>query len=404
MKSETGNEMEQIQKGLENFLKTVEQDSGFEENDSDNRLVPENKNVFDDKAFYEDEEVPEDEEYYEGEEYYEEAEDGDDEETMQIKKEKKAKQKKFRLTAFLLKLAVAAAILFAGLYFLVGMIYPKMNYQESTVLADGGLKEDGVTSVLLIGSDSRTTGNEGRSDAMILLTVSDKTNTVRMTSLLRDIYVEIPGHDGNRLNAAYAFGGPELLLETIRHNFDIEVYRYAVVNFSAFAGLVDAVEGVSIEVTNDEVQWINAYLNEYNELRGMPMETDYLDTALSGELHLNGAQALAYSRNRSIGSDFGRTERQRKVLSAVMKKLPVAVVKNPGQLVNGLFPNLTTNLTQLECTRLCTMLPKMAVYDVVQDSIPLDGTYRNASIRGMSVLEVDYEQNREYIEKEIYGK
>ena len=102
-----------------------------------------------------------------------------------------------------------------------------------------------------------------------------------MTSLLRDMYVDIPGRDGNRLNAAYSFGGPELLLETVKQNLGIEVNRYAVVNFQAFANLVDAVNGVDLELTNEEVKWVNAYLNEYNELRGMPMETDYLDTSLS---------------------------------------------------------------------------------------------------------------------------
>ena len=96
-------------------------------------------------------------------------------------------------------------------------------------------KENGVVNILLIGSDSRTEGDDGRSDAMILLSVSSKTRTIHMTSLLRDMYVDIPGRDGNRLNAAYSFGGPELLLETVKQNLGIEVNRYAVVNFQAFA-------------------------------------------------------------------------------------------------------------------------------------------------------------------------
>lgn len=402
-RSETGNEMEQIRKGLESFLDNIDIDQGNAGKIPVPGIAdPEEAEFLDDEYGWSEEEDwagDDDAEIDEADEEYEEG--------LRITKWPSKPQngrKKSRMRKILVRIAVLAAILFAVLYFAVGQVYPKMNYQESTVLADGGLKENGVTSILLIGSDSRDAGNDGRSDAMILLTISDRTDTVRMTSLLRDIYVEIPGHDGNRLNAAYAFGGPELLLETIRHNFGIEVYRYAVVNFSAFAGLVDAVEGVDIEVSNEEVQWINAYLNEYNELRGMPMETDYLDSGLSGTLRLNGAQALAYSRNRSIGSDFGRTERQRKVLSAVIDKLPAAVVKNPVQLANGLFPNLTTNLTQLECTRLCTALPKMLAYEKIQDSIPLEGSYGNASIRGMSVLEVDFEKNQQYIEKEIYGK
>jgi anionic cell wall polymer biosynthesis LytR-Cps2A-Psr (LCP) family protein len=182
------------------------------------------------------------------------------------------------------------------------------------------------------------------------------------------------------------------------------VNRYAVVNFEAFANLVDAVGGVDMELTNEEVGWVNAYLNEYNELRGMPLETDYLDTSLSGNIHLNGAQALAYCRNRYIGTDFGRTQRQRKVLTAVLQKLPLAAVTNPAEIVNGLFGNLTTNLTQVECTQLALSAGKLLTYEMVQDSLPLEGTYSNATIREMSVLQVDFEQNKAYIRKEIYGE
>ena len=317
--------------------------------------------------------------------------------------EGKKKKKHSGLKKLLTFLLILLALFFGGLYLAVGFVYDRMNHVENEA-GSGPLKENGVTSVLLIGSDSRTSGTEGRSDAMILLTVSDRTKTVHMTSLLRDMYVDIPGHDGNRLNAAYAYGGPELLMETVNQNFGTEVCHYAVVNFEAFAGLVDAVGGVTLELTNEEVQWVNAYLNEYNELRGMPMETDYLDASLSGNIHLNGAQALAYCRNRYIGTDFARTQRQRNVLSAVMKKLPGALVTNPGGLINGLFPNLTTNLTQGECMQLSLMAGKLLTYELVQDSLPLDGTYSNANIRGMAVLQVDFDQNRAYLRKEIYGE
>ena len=266
------------------------------------------------------------------------------------------------------------------------------------------MKSEGVTNVLLIGNDSREGGEDGRSDAMILLSISNETKTIHMTSLLRDMYVEIPGHDGNRLNAAYAYGGPALLCETIEHNFGIEVNRYVLVNFQAFASLVDAVGGIDLEVTNEEVQWINAYLNEYNLLERRELTTDYLDATLSGEIHLNGPQALAYSRNRYIGTDFGRTERQRKVLTAVMKKLPIAFATNQNELIEELFPNLTTNLTQAEVFVLSMDAGKLLSYEILQTVIPAEGTYSNASIRGMSVLEVDFEANKAIIQKEIYGK
>ena len=139
-------------------------------------------------------------------------------------------------------------------------------------------------------------------------------------------------------------------------------------------------------------------------LRNMPIDTDYLDTSLSGMIHLNGPQALAYSRNRYIGTDFGRTERQRKVLSAVIKKLPLAAVTNMKELIDGLFPNLTTNLTKGECLRLSLQAGKFAVYELVQSSVPVSGTYSNASIRGMTVLQVDFEANKKYLQEQIYGE
>ena len=283
-------------------------------------------------------------------------------------------------------------------------VTPKGNLSKVDVGDDVKFDND-VVNILLVGSDRRSDETEaGRSDSSMIATINMKTKELKLTSLMRDMYVDIPGREGNRLNAAYSFGGPELLLETVKQNLGIDVNRYAVVNFQAFANLVDAVNGVDMELTNDEVKWVNAYLNEYNELRGMPIDTDYLDTSLSGTIHLNGPQALAYSRNRFIGTDFGRTERQRKVLAAVMKKLPAAAVTNPGGLIDGLFPNLTTNLTQAECMRLSLMAGKLLTYELVQESIPLEGTYSNASIRGMDVLQVDFDKNSAYLRAQLYGE
>lgn len=301
------------------------------------------------------------------------------------------------LICFLVLLGIAWYIGISG-------IYGKMDYEESGQLVGQSMTDKGVVNILLIGTDARSNEETGRSDAMILLSVSSKTKTVHMTSLLRDMYVEIPGHDGNRLNAAYAYGGPELLLETVSLNFDIDVNRYVLVDFQTFASLVDGVGGVELELSNEEVQWVNAYLNEYNILRNMPLETDYLDTSLSGMMHLNGAQALAYSRNRYIGSDFGRTERQRKVLGAVTDNIASAIIRNPLELIDGVFSELTTNLSKSECLQLSLMSAKLLTYDIVQGSIPLAGTYSDATIRDMAVLEVDFEKNKEYIRREIYGE
>ena len=320
------------------------------------------------------------------------------------KNKKQDKRKKNRGVKVLMVIAALLVIGIFGLYLLVGNVYKKMNYQEVEAFTSEPMKEDGVINVLLIGNDSRLAGDDGRSDAMILVSISDKTKTITMTSLLRDMYVEIPGHDGNRLNAAYSYGGPELLMETIELNFDIPVHRYALVNFQAFANLVDAVGGIDLELTNDEVKWVNAYLMEYNQLEGKDLATDFLDPSLSGMIHLNGPQALAFTRNRYIGTDFGRTERQRKVLTAVIGKLPGTVLTNGGELSEGLFPNLTTNLKQGECFNLSLNAWKILGYDIEQQCIPVEGTYSNADIRGMAVLQVDFETNKQFLKTTLYGK
>ena len=312
-------------------------------------------------------------------------------------------QREPRNPGFLLKLLLIVLLLLAGLYAVVNHAYSKMNYHEITSLKTEPLQADGVINILLIGNDSRENGEDGRSDAMILLSVSTRTKTIAMTSLLRDMYVEIPGHDGNRLNAAYSFGGAELLLETVEQNLGVTVNRYVQVNFEAFANLVDAVGGVDLELSSGEKELVNGYLNEYNELTGKEFGTDYLEDLADGAVHLNGPQALAYTRNRYIGTDFGRTERQRKVLTEVVHQLPKALL-HPKELENGLLPNLTTNLTSLECYRMVLMAPFLMRYDLVNSSIPVEGSYQDVTIRKMSVLKVDFDVNRNYLRELLYER
>lgn len=320
-------------------------------------------------------------------------------------REQPVKKKKHKILRRFLAVVVMLLLALTALWYVsVSYLYDKVEYAPTDILAEEPMKEEGVTNILLIGNDSRENGGDGRSDAMILVSISNRTQTIYLTSLLRDIYVEIPGHESNRLNAAYAFGGPELLLETIKQNFDIEVNRYVQVNFQAFANLIDAVGGVDLELTNEEVQLVNAYLNEYNMLENRPMDTDYLPADASGLLHLNGPQALAYSRNRYIGSDFGRTQRQRKILEAVFHQLPSSVLTNADDMIDGILPNLTTNISRSECYLLSLDAPKLLTYELVQASIPIEGSYQNATIRKMSVLQVDFEKNKEFIRTQIYGE
>lgn len=334
--------------------------------------------------------------------------------------QKKMKKIILRVIKIFLICIVFLGVLTVGAgYLALNYVYDKIEYQdvdETDTASENGTENkkeeksslepfqvEGVKNILLIGNDSRKNSEDGRSDAMILVSINSKEKTIHMTSILRDIYVEIPGHKDNRLNAAYAFGGPELLMETLKENFDITVNRYILVNFQAFVDVVDAVGGVDLEVSNKEVQYINKFLVEYNRLEGKADETDFLDTSLSGMLHLNGAQALSYCRNRYIGTDFARTERQRKVLNAIFEKAPSALLSNTEELAQSILQHVNTNLKKKECAGLMLQAPTLLTYDMVQSGIPLEGTYENVNIRGMAVLQVDFEANKEYIQREVYG-
>lgn len=263
------------------------------------------------------------------------------------------------------------------------------------------LKSDSVTNILLIGTDSRGSGR-GRSDAMILISINTEKKKIVLTSFLRDIYLRIPSVGNNRLNAAYAYGGAALLMKTLRENFGIYVDKYAQTDFFSFIDIIDALGGVTITVTKNEIGQINHNLKEINKLRGLPSSTYALSSASAGSIRLNGSQALAYARIRHIGTDFGRTERQRKVLTALMSSFKNAGIGEITSLMNKVLPLVNTNLTQGDILKLVSGSVAYRNYSVTSLSIPVSGSYSNVTINKMSVLGIDFEKNIGVIKQAVY--
>ncbi len=260
-----------------------------------------------------------------------------------------------------------------------------------------------VKNVLLIGTDSRGK-DRGRSDSMIILSINSKTNKMTLVSLMRDSYVQIPGHGSGKLNSAYSKGGPELLMDTIEENFYIEIDDYLTVNFISFANIVDVVGGVEIEVSDEEADAINELLDskEGNKLFGKPKESDYLKGG--GKYKLTGKQALCYSRLRYVGNaDFERTERQRTVITEIIKS---ATTMNPfkiGGATKDVLPSMNTNMSKMDMYFLFLRAPSLILgYDIEQLRIPAENTYNSSTIGGQSVLEIDIQKNLDIIEKELY--
>ena len=275
--------------------------------------------------------------------------------------------------------------------------------QNRTHYADN-VGRDHVRSVLVIGTDGRNAEEKGRSDSMILVSLNTKTNEIIMTSFMRDCYVEIPNNGWDKLNHSYAYGGAELLMDTIEYNFDVRIDDYVCIDFASFVSVVDAVGGVDIEVSDAEAEQINIILiSEVNGLMGDDPNADLLSSG--GKLHLNGKQALSYSRIRNVGNnDFERTERQRRVMSLIIAKLKSfrpSVFKN---LASDVIPDVSTNMTDLNMYLLSLRLPFALTYSTKQIQIPAEGTYSGADVDVGNVLQIDREANMDVIEREVFAK
>lgn len=259
-----------------------------------------------------------------------------------------------------------------------------------------------VFNILLIGVDTRTGTGPCRSDSMIILSINKKTNKIIMTSVLRDIYVSIPGKQDNRINAAYAFGGPDLLIQTIENNFKIRIDRYISVNFMSFIGIIDQLGGVTIDVSSAELPVMNNYIKEINQLKGLPENDGFLQSPGTG-LKLTGKQALGYARIRYVGTDFARTQRQRTILEQVFTKLKQKNIVEQNQILSQFLPDVTTNLTKGELFSFILQSPSLSKYPVEQDTIPIAGSYHDMVIRSMDVLGIDFDQNVKELQSKIYG-
>ena len=263
-----------------------------------------------------------------------------------------------------------------------------------------------VKSVLLLGTDNR--GEEtGRSDSMILLSLNTRTHEMTMTSFMRDCYVEIPGYGWNKLNAAYAFGGADLLMETIENNFKVRIDDYVGIDFLSFSSIVDSVGGLDLDVSDEEAGEINIILQaELNELMGDDKFADLLDGG--GFLHLNGKQALAYSRIRNVGnSDFERTGRQRKVIELILNKVKTLRPSIFTNMAKNVIPDVSTNMSTLEMYLYSLRLPFALSYERKQIQVPYDGTFGAEDVwigeDLMNVLTVDFGANRERLQQDVFS-
>lgn len=260
---------------------------------------------------------------------------------------------------------------------------------------------ENIINILLVGQDRR--GGSGRlhSDAMILCTINKSAKTLTMTSFMRDMWVKIPGHFSERLNVSYMLGssGFVTLNKTLEYNFGVQVDHNVEVDFSGFEKIIDLVGGIDIELTASEASYMN---RRGSEDAGEPYKGDW--ELKEGVNHLTGEQALAYSRLRKVSSevgsgDFGRTNRQRTVLTKLVEKAKTLSLAQLNDLINGVLPMIRTDMSNSDITGyVMELFPLLADLTIITERIPADGTWSYAKVDGKSVIKVNFKKNQQYLQ------
>lgn len=266
------------------------------------------------------------------------------------------------------------------------------EYSDAPKFSQKAPYDKNIINVLLIGADKRPDQKDyGRSDSMIIATLDKVHNKVKLTSIMRDTYVYIPGdYSDDRINSAYRHGYAPFLIETINANFNLQLKKYVVVDFDAFEKVIDKIGGIEIELNKVEVNYLKS---EYGSV------TKNLKVGVN---KLNGRQALLYSRIRHVGNgDFERTDRQRKMMEAIFQKGLKTDLLTINSIMQEVLPMITTNLTKSEIVSLITSLVT-GNKPVEQLRIPYDNMFTNKSIRGMAVLVPDIQANAAKIREFIY--
>lgn len=256
-----------------------------------------------------------------------------------------------------------------------------MSGDKTNLTLDGNLLEHSkILNIMLFGEDNRKGNDYGRSDTMIMLSIDNVHKKIKMTSFQRDTYVYIPGYGYNKINASYTLGGAQLAVKTIESNFGVAVDRYAVVDFKSFKSVIDAMGGIDLELTADEIGYINWQLYKNHQ-----SDTDTTLTDPPGMVHLNGQQALWYARDRGAskeesgigfdGDDWDRTSRQRKLLEKLFSDFKQSDITQIISIVSSIGPMITTNLKKDEITALVTHALTYLKYEIVQYNIPEKGLW-----------------------------
>lgn len=311
--------------------------------------------------------------------------------------------RKIAVTFLVVLILIGGGLFYVFGYLLNGLTMTTITKDPAELgIQDGVMSDSKITNIALFGLDARENEDVGRSDALMILTIDQRHGKLKITSILRDSEVNIDGYGSDKITHAYAYGGPELAIKTLNQNYNLDIEDYVTVNFIQMAEIVDAFGGVEINVTDDEMTEINNNLamQQAESADANIVDSDYLSQ--SGDLLLNGNQAVAYARIRHLDSDDVRASRQQEVLMGLVKRLKSKNILEYPNLIRKVMPMCETSL---DFGDIMGMAPFMLTnFEMETMSIPGDeeqpyGAYNDA---GAWVYRYDIAAASQHISRFIY--
>lgn len=254
-------------------------------------------------------------------------------------------------------------------------------------------------NIALFAVDRRSKNIDGNSDVIMIISIDMASKKIKMSSIMRDTYVNIEGKGMDKINSAFAIGGPQLAIKTINKNFSMDIRDYINVDFFTAAKIVDALAGVQINVKSDELPYLNNYLQEIAVIEGIP-STPLTEPGLQ---NLTGKQAVAYTRIRAVGrGDYERTERQRSVLVALFSKMQGAGPTVFPVFFSQILPNLETSMDRMTLFSIGSNILSSNSKIIEQARFPLDSSSKGARINNIWYLTADLNKTTEALHNFIY--
>ena len=296
---------------------------------------------------------------------------------------------------------IGAVICAAGVFYARDKLdnIAHIELDKSSLAADNDISD--YRNIVILGVDTRDMSNYSgsRTDSIIIVSINKTSGDIKLISVYRDSFLDIEGVGLDKVTHAFAYGGPERTINTLNRNLDLNITEFAALNFKTVAKVVDSVGGIDIDIKDDEISQMNTYLPE--TARYLKSDFEYITEA--GKQHLDGVQAVTYSRIRHTeGGDYRRTERMRTVLTAVFKEVKKMSFGELNKMLDDVLPEVSSNIDSMDIIPLMLKMYKMDIKDSI--GWPYDKEGYISSLQVWYAAPVTLESNVTKLHEDAFGQ